>query len=115
MKKILFFAFRDNPLCFIHVLLNSLDLAKQGMEGKIILEGEAVTLVPLMADPSHFLHPLYLQVRQQGLIIGACRACSLKLKVADAIEKEGIPLIGEMFGHPAMSHYINTGYSILTF
>jgi hypothetical protein len=115
MKKTLFFAFRDHPLCFIHVLLNSLDLAKQGMEGKIILEGEAVTLVPLMADSGHFLHPLYLQVRHQGLILGACRACSIKLKVADAIEQAGISLIGEMSGHPAMSHYINAGYSILTF
>lgn len=115
MKKILFFAFRDNPLCFIHVLLNSLDLAKQGMEGKIILEGEAVTLVPLMADPGHFLHPLYLQVRQQDLFVGACRACSHKLQVAEAIEKEGLPLIGEMSGHPAMSHYLHTGYTILTF
>ncbi len=115
MKKFLFFAFRDNPLCFTHVLLNSLDLAKQGLDGKIILEGEAVTLVPLMADPGHFLHPLYLQVRQQDLLLGACRACSLKLQVAEAIEKEGLSLIGEMSGHPAMSHYIKTGYTILTF
>lgn len=115
MKKILFFAFRDNPLCFIHVLLNSLDLAKQGMEGKIILEGEAVTLVPLMADPGHFLHPLYLQVRQQDLILGACRACSQKLKVAEAIEQHGIALIGDMAGHPAMSSYIKDGYTIVTF
>lgn len=115
MNKIIFFAFRDNPLCFIHVLLNSIDMAKKGMEGKIILEGEAVTLVPLLADPGHFLHSLYFQARQEGLILGACRACSRKLNVADLIEKEGIPLIGDMSGHPAMSEYIEHGYTILTF
>jgi hypothetical protein len=49
MHKIVFFAFRDNPLCFIHVLLNSLDMAQKGMEGKIVLEGESVTLGPTPA------------------------------------------------------------------
>lgn len=115
MQKIIFVAFRDNPLCFIHVLLNSLDMAKKGMEGKILLEGEAVTLVPIMADPGHFLHPLYRQARQEGLIIGACRACSQKLKVTDLIAKEEIPLIGDMSGHPALSAYIENGYTLLTF
>ncbi len=115
MKKIVFFAFRDNPLCFVHVLLNSLDMAKKGIEGKIVLEGESVTLVPVMADPAHFLHPLYLKAKEQGLILGACRACANKLDVTDAMTQEGIPLIGEMSGHPAMSDFIENGYTLLTF
>ncbi|MGD9948815.1 MAG: cytoplasmic protein [Desulfobulbus sp.] len=115
MQKIVFFAFRNNPLCFIHVLLNALDMTEKGLEGKIILEGEAVTLVPIMADPSHFLHPLYTKAKAQGLIVGACKACSAKLKVTEAITKENIPLIGEMAGHPAMADYIVQGYTILPF
>lgn len=115
MKKTVFFAFRDNPLCFIHVLLNSLDMAKKGMEGKIVLEGESVTLVPIMAEPGHFLHALYLQAKAQGLFLGACRACTNKLHMTDAMAREGIPLIGEMSGHPAMSEYIEQGYTLLTF
>lgn len=115
MDKIVFFAFRDNPLCFIHVLLNSLDMAHKGLEGKIVLEGEAVALVPVMADPSHFLHPLYVKAKDAGLIVGACRACSNKLNVAEAVAKEGVPLIGDMVGHPAMSDFIENGYTILTF
>lgn len=90
-------------------------MTKKGMEAKIILEGEAVTLVPIMADPGHFLHPLYRQARQEGLIIGACRACSHKLQVTDLVAKEEIPLIGEMSGHPAISTYIESGYTLLTF
>lgn len=115
MQTCVFFAFRGDPLCFVHVLLNSLDMAQKGMEGKIILEGESVTLVPLMADPGHFLHPLYIKAKEAGLILGARRACSHKLKVADAVAQEGIPLIGEMAGHPAMSEFIEKGYTILTF
>lgn len=115
MTKTIFFAFRDNPLCFVHVLLNGLDMAAKGMEGKIILEGEAVRLVPLMADPGHFLHPLYQKARDRGLFVGACRACSHKLEVAAAVEEAGIPLIGEMSGHPAMTAYLEQGYTILTF
>jgi len=115
MEKVIFFAFRGDPLCFIHVLLNSLDLEARGMDGKIILEGEAVKLVPEMARSGHFLNGLYTKVKEKGLIIGACRACSNKLKVAQAIEDEQISLIGEMSGHPAMSEYIEQGYRILTF
>jgi hypothetical protein len=115
MQKIVFFAFRDNPLCFIHVLLNALDMAEQGLEGKIVLEGEAVTLVPVMADPGHFLHGLYVKAKEKGLIVGACKACSNKLKVSEAVTKEGIPLIGEMAGHPAMADFTQQGFTILTF
>ena len=115
MNKIVFFAFRDNPLCFIHVLLNALDMHQSGMEGKIILEGESVRLVEMMADSGHFLHALYTQAKEKGLFLGACRACSTKLQAVEAIEREGLPLIGELAGHPAMAAYIRQGYTLLTF
>ncbi len=114
-NKTIFFAFRGDPMCFIHVLLNSLDMAAKGMEGKIILEGEAVKLVAEMAKPDNFLYKLYMKVKEQGLFIGACKACSNKLGVVEQIEKESIPLIGDMAGHPAMSEYIEQGYTVLTF
>jgi hypothetical protein len=115
MRKIVFFAFQEDPLCFIHVLLNALDLAGQGMEGKIILEGKAVKLVEVMAQPSHFLHQLYGQAKEQGLFLGACKACSTKLGASEAVTAENIPLIGELSGHPALSSYLVQGYEVLTF
>ncbi len=114
-NKFVFFAFRGDAMCFVHVLLNSLDMAARGMEGQIILEGEAVKLVPEMARENHFLHQLFVRAREQGLIIGACRACSAKLKVSDAVRQERIELIGEMSGHPAMADYIEQGFTVLTF
>ncbi|TBV79413.1 MAG: cytoplasmic protein [Desulfobulbaceae bacterium] len=115
MKQHVFFAFRGDPMCFVHVLLNSLDLNKKRMGGKIIFEGEAVKLVPEMINPDHFLNKLYAKVKEQNLIIGACKACSSKLEVSDIIQGEGIPLIGAMMGHPAISDYIDQEYQILTF
>jgi hypothetical protein len=115
MTKTALFAFRGDPMCFVHVLLNGLDLADKGLEGKIIIEGEAVKLVPEMARPDHFLHQLYNKARKKNIIVGACRACSNKLGVAAEVEKEGVPLIGEMSGHPSMADYIENGYSIITF
>ena len=115
MKKTVFFAFRGDPLCFIHVLLNALDMHDKGMEGKILLEGEAVTLIDPMSQQDHFLNQLYLKAREKNLIVGACRACSHKLGCTEAVEREKIPLVGTMAGHPAMADYISAGYTILTF
>ncbi|HFQ90721.1 MAG TPA: cytoplasmic protein [Desulfobulbus sp.] len=114
-EKTVFFAFRGDAMCFIHVLLNGLDMAEKGMEGRIVIEGEAVRLVPAMAARDHFLHQLFSRAREQGLIVGACRACSTKLEVADAVRRTGIELIGDMAGHPAMAPWLARGYRILTF
>ncbi|MEX1300674.1 MAG: cytoplasmic protein [Desulfotignum sp.] len=114
-QKTALFAFRGDPLCFVHVLLNGLDLHQNGREGKIVLEGESVTLVEKMSRPGHFLSDLYQKAKDAGIIHGACKACSTKLKVTDAVEKAGIPLIGDMSGHPAMSRFLGQGYEVITF
>ncbi len=115
MKKTIIFAFRGDPMCFIHVLLNSIDLYERGREGLIVIEGEAVTLIPKMAAQDHLLHPLYEKAKALGLLHGACRACSIKLKVDKAVEMEKIPLIGDMSGHPSMGSFIEKGYEVITF
>jgi len=78
-------------------------------------EGDAVTLVEKMVKSDNPLNKLYNKVKAQNLFIGACKACSIKLKMKDIMESEGIPLIGDMMGHPAMSEYIEQEYQILTF
>lgn len=114
-QKTVLFAFRGDPLCFVHVLLNGLDLHQKGQEGKIVLEGESVTLVEKMSQPGHFLSELYRKAESAGIIYGACKACSAKLKATEAVETAGIPLIGDMSGHPAMSQFLAEGYAVITF
>ncbi|EMS80228.1 DsrE family protein [Desulfotignum phosphitoxidans] len=114
-QKTVLFAFRGDPLCFVHVLLNGLDLHANGQQGKIVLEGESVTLVEKMSQPGHFLSDLYQKAKDAGIIHGACKACSAKLKATKAVENAGIPLIGDMNGHPAMSQFLAQGYQVITF
>ena len=115
VEKTVLFAFRGDPVCFVHVLLNALDLHERGAGGLVVIEGEAVKLVPEMGAPGHFLSGLYKKVREQGLIGGVCRACSVKLGVADAVEGEGLSLVGDMSGHPSMGAYMEKGYRVITF
>lgn len=112
-KQMTLFAFKDDPLCFMHVLLNALDLNEKGLGGRIVFEGEATQLIPIMADEKHFLHPLYLKVKGKGLIDAVCKACSIKMGVLEAVEKEGLPIVGDMSGHPAMSRYISAGQGVI--
>lgn len=113
-NKTAIFAFRGDPMCFIHVLLNGLDLHEKGHEGIIILEGEALNLVGPMAKQDYGLYGLYRKAKEAGIIYGACRACSAKLKVTDDIEGEGIPYLDDMAGHPSMSAFIEKGYRVIT-
>lgn len=115
LNKAVLFAFRGDPTCFIHVLLNGLDLHEKGRGGEIILEGEAVTLVEQISAPGHFLSALYEKAMAAGIIIGACKACAAKLGATQAIEAAGIPLVGEMSGHPAMAPYLEKGFQVITF
>ena len=115
MKKVALFPFRDEMMCFIHVLLNAQNMKEKGYEICIVMEGAAVTLLPKLAQEDNPIHALYVKTREQNMIEGACRACSTKLKVADEIEKLGIPLIGDMGGHPGLADYMDRGYEIITF
>jgi len=115
MKKILLVAFQGQPMCFIHVLLNGLELKAAGHECKIIVEGEATTLIPEIIEEAHFLYGLFKQVREADLIEGVCKACSMKMQVFEKIEKTGLPLLDDMSGHPGMAKYIENGFEILNF
>jgi len=115
MKKVALFAFKGDAICFIHVLLNALDLKAKGHDVRIILEGSATKLVPEMAKEKSPLSGLYRQAKEKGLFDGACKACSTKLNVVEAVELEALPLLDDMSGHPSVSRYIEKGYEIITF
>ncbi|UZP68512.1 cytoplasmic protein [Desulfovibrio mangrovi] len=115
MRKIALFPFTGEVMCFVHVLLNALDMHEKGYGVKIVVEGAACAIIPAIADRHHFMHRLYMQAKESGLFVGACHACSVKQNVDKAIEEEGIPLIGDMHGHPSMSQYMDAGYEVVTF
>jgi hypothetical protein len=111
MNKYVIFAFRGNPMCFVHVLLNALDMDSKGMDAKIVIEGEAVALLKEMEESNN---PLYKKAKEKKLIDAICKGCSAKMGVLEYNSTTGIPLVGDMSGHPSMSSYIEKGYQILT-
>ena len=111
VNKLIIFAFKGNPVCFMHVLLNALDMHGKGMDAKVIIEGEAVKLVEEMETSNNHL---YKDARDKGIIDGICKACSAKMGVLEYNETVGIPLKDDMSGHPSMALYINEGYQIIT-
>jgi hypothetical protein len=114
MNKTAIFAFKGNPICFVHVLLNAIDLHDRGRGVKIILEGEATKLIIDLRKPEHPSHALYEKVKKLELIDAVCRACAIKMGALEAAEAEGLKIADEMAGHVGMAPYIEKGYAIVT-
>ena len=115
MKKIALFVFNGDPMCFIHVLLNARDLAAKGHTVKVVVEGAATQLIPELAKPDNPLHLLWEKTKTAGLVSGVCKACAGKMGTLDAAKAEGLNLLDEMNGHPAMSTYIIDGFEVISF
>jgi len=115
MKKIAMFAFNGELMCFIHVLLNAIDMNEKGYDVKIVIEGAATKLVPELAKEDSPMHRLYQKAKGLDLIDGACKACSNKMGVLEAAQAEGLRLLDEMSGHPSMARYLEEGFEIITF
>ena len=115
MKKITFFVFNGDPMCFIHVLLNALDMNDRGYEVKIVIEGSATKLVPELAKEDNPMHRLYEKTKGLDLIDGVCKACSNKMGTLEAVKAQGLRLLDDMTGHPSMARYREEGFEIITF
>lgn len=115
MTKFALFVFNGDPMCFIHVLLNALDMMEKGNEAKIIVEGSATQLIPELAQSDHPLHQLWQKVKGGGLVAGVCRACSNKMGTLKDAEAQGLHLLDDMSGHPGMAGYRSAGYEIISF
>ena len=115
MKKIALFVFNGDPMCFIHVLLNALDMKTKGYEVKIIIEGASVKMIPELVKSNNPLNGLWKKNLEAGLVEGVCKACSSKLGTLEAAKEQGLTLLDDMSGHPSMSAYRDLGYEIITF
>lgn len=115
MKKIALFVFNDDPMCFIHVLLNALDTKERGYESKIVIEGAATKLFPELAKEDNPMHKLWEKVKAAGLVDGVCKACSNKMGTLESAKDQGLTILDEMTGHPSMARYRSDGFEIVSF
>ncbi len=112
MGKVLLYAMQGEKMCFMHVMLNALDLAEAGEEVKVVFEGLSVKLPPVLAQEEN---PLYAQLLEKDLIAGVCKACSASLGVLEEIEELGLPLLDDMKGHAGVRPFMAEGYQVLVF
>lgn len=115
MKKFALFVFNGDPMCFIHVLLNAIDMSAKGYEAKIIIEGAATKLIPELDKKANPLHQLWKKARGEGLVEGVCKACSNKMETIGAAKTQGLPLLEDVLGHPGMARFREAGFEIITF
>jgi hypothetical protein len=115
MHKVAMFVFNGSPMCFVHVLLNALDMHDRGDAVQIVMEGEATQLVAELAKPDNWLHTLWEKAWDKNLVAGACKACAQKLGARPSIEAHGLKLLDDMSGHPGMAAFRAQGYEIMTF
>lgn len=115
MKKVALFAFRGEPMCFIHVLLNGLDMQQRGFEVKIVIEGEATGLVREFQKEDSLLYGPFQKAFRDGIIEGICKACSQKMGTFEEAKQLGLKPLEDMGGHPSMGRYLAEGFMVVTF
>lgn len=115
MKKVALMVFNGELMCFTHVMLYAKEMKEKGYEVKIILEGAATKLPAQLVVPDAPFGELFQYVMKNNLIESVCKACSVKMGAHEDIEKIGLPLNGELNGHPSLEKLINDGYQIVTF
>ena len=114
-KRVVLVAFNGESMCFVHVLLNALDMKERGYDVKVVIEGSATRLVNDLNDDKKPFGKLYLEVRENGMIDCVCRACATKMEALEGAEAQGLPLCQDMKGHPGLAKYLEQGYEVITF
>lgn len=111
MTKVVFFAFKNSPMCFQHLMLNAFDIIEKGGQAKIVFEGEAVKLPQALKEAGN---PLFKKALEEKVIDGVCEACSKSMEVYEINKELGINFISDMHGHPAMNTYLKEGFQVIT-
>ncbi len=114
-RRTALFVFNGDPMCFIHVLLNGINLSDNGFDVKIVIEGSATSLIPGLDEAGNPQYRLWQTVKEKGLVDGVCKACATKTATLGACQDQGLRLLDDMSGHPSMSAYLEQGYQVISF
>ena len=102
--------FRSEKMCFLHVLMNALQLSDTGRDVRIVFEGASVKLVGPLEEEQN---PLYMKAKAKGLIAGICLACSKVMGVYEQNAATGLPLLDDMNGHAGMKPLMDLGFVVI--
>ena len=98
-----------------HSLVYALELKENGHQVKLIFDGGGTGWVPELNKEDHVLHPLFLEVRDAGLIAASCDFCIGAFGVdKQKVQEAHVPIVAEYMGHPSVAKLINEGYQVIT-
>ncbi|MDD2334107.1 MAG: hypothetical protein PHD38_06875 [Mesotoga sp.] len=113
--EVLILAFEGKKSCFLHALLNALDMFEKGFAVSVVMEGESPSLMKEITNEKDPVHEIYIEAKKRGLIKAVCYGCSKMMGVLEIVEKEGLPLNGDMRNHVPLATYVERGAEIITF
>lgn len=114
-REVVVLAFQGKKSCFLHALLNVVDISKENMGVTLVMEGESLALLKEITLPSDPLHELYTRVKEGGLIGAVCLGCSRMFGVLELARREGLSINGQMDNHVPLAPYLKRGAQIITF
>ncbi len=98
-----------------HSLVYTKELREAGHAVQLIFDGGGTGWVPELNKDDHMLHPLFVQLRDQGLITGACDFCIGAFEVdKQKVQEAKVSTISEYMGHPSVAKLIGDGYQVIT-
>ena len=109
--KVLFYAFKEDIMCFNHILLNAIDMKNNNIDSRIIVEGKATLVVKSMMKNDNNLFNKALEL---NLIEGVCKACSNQMGVLDFFENTSLKILDDLMGHPSLTPYIDDNFEIIS-
>ena len=94
-----------------HALLYAKELNEAGIEVKVVFDGAGVKSLVALANPERPIYPLYVQLKDTGIIAGVCEFCSTAMGVEEPVLATGIPRLNAVNGHPSITDYVKNGYT----
>jgi len=67
MQKYALFVFNGEMMCFVHVLLNAIQMHERGLEARIVMEGASTRLLPELVKPDNPLPGSLQGQKSRGL------------------------------------------------
>jgi len=89
------------------------DLRARDHNADIVFDGAGTQGLASLLDPGHKYGELVTKALQSGMLKGACAYCARAFQVKDALDKAGIPFIGNHSQHPDLGQYVDEGYEVL--
>ena len=111
---IVLFSGPESTCKLMHGFVFARDIQARGGEAKIVFEGASPAWLLELPNPAHKLHGMYEKVKTEGLIDTVCKACAMQANAVEAVEREGLSMSGDAFGHVSLAAYITEGYTIIT-